>query len=525
MPPATRPALARQLTGAVILLNLLIGAILIIFLQQSYRQYQAHADLTARNLSTVLKENISATIREIDVALDGLAQDIEGSPATARPDLLRQRLARQPALRAVRVFDAAGQLRHGPPLPLAMGGGAAEQDYFLALRAAPFPGLAISQPTLAPGTRLWQLQFARALRRPDGRFDGVVCTEVDLHRLSNAFALISVGQHGAMTLTSSEEQVYARYARLSHDESMTGKIIKSASLRDYVASGQRPDSYLFKSPLDGLERLNSLQRVFDRPLLVAPRNLYFSVGLATDDYMQKWYEETYLAALVMLLSLLCSAGGAWALLRFWRERVANQEQLRAFEREHAVNEARLHILQDLHDGVGSQLLSTLMMVQSGAASTSQTVTLLQECMDDMRLALDTLSPDEPDLLPVLGNFRFRMEARFQGVGLQLRWTNHWLPETLAIAPHNGLQVLRILQEALANVLRHAGARTVTLDMFFTKQLLSVQIRDDGRGFTPEAGGAGHGIRNMRLRALRLGASLEIYPLQPGTAIDLGVPLG
>jgi len=166
-----------------------------------------------------------------------------------------------------------------------------------------------------------------------------------------------------------------------------------------------------------------------------------------------------------------------------------------------------------------------MLVQGGAATQAQTIALLQECMDDMRLAIDSLSPDEPDLLPVLGNFRYRMESRFKGVGLELRWTNHQLPDTLAIAPHDGLQVLRVLQEALANVLRHARASLVTVDLHFSEKLLAVRIRDNGVGFTLGEKPAGHGLVNMRLRAKKIGALLAIYALEPGTALDLDVPLG
>ncbi|HJV02620.1 MAG TPA: cache domain-containing protein [Burkholderiaceae bacterium] len=526
--PASRPALVRQVAGVVAILNLVIGAILLLFLQQSYRQQQEHAAVTAHNLSTVLKENISATIRETDVALDALARDIAQlpDPQTAGPlaALLQRQQDRQPALRPVRVYDAAGRQRYGPPLEAGARVNVADQDYFLALRDSTAPGLALSRPLRDPALQQWYVLFARALRKADGSFDGIVSSEVPLRRLGNAFSLTQVGPRGAMTLVSADELVYARYARLNEDEAMIGKVIPSAKLREYVRTGHRPDSYLFHSSYDGIERLISLQRVFDQPVLLLPRNLYFSVGLAADDYLQKWREEVLLATVLMLLCLLTSTGGAWALLRFWRERVKNQEQLRAFEREHAANEERLRIMQDLHDGVGSTLVSTLMLVQGGNADTAQTVAMLQECLDDMRLAIDTLSPGEPDLLPVLGNFRFRMEARFKGVGLPLRWHYHGLPDQLQIAPHDGLQVLRILQEALTNALRHARAQAVTVDLYFTPEQFSAQIHDDGCGFDAEAASHGHGLGNMRLRAQRIGATLAIYGLQPGTAVDLTLPL-
>lgn len=523
-----RPTLARQVAVVVILLNLVVGAILLLFLQQSYRQQQEHAAITAHNLSTVLKENISATIREIDVALDALALDIAQlpDPQAAGPlaALLQRQQDRQPALRPVRVYDAAGRQRYGPPLDAGTRVSVADQDYFLALRDSTTPGLALSRPLRDPVLQEGYVLFARALRRNDGSFDGIISAAVPLSRLANAFSLTKVGPRGAMTLVSADELVYARYARQREDEAMTGKVIPSPKLRDYVRTGHRPDSYPFHSRYDGIERLISLERVFDQPVLLQPRNLYFSVGLARDDYLDKWRDEVLLATVLMLLCLLSSSGGAWALLRFWHERIANQEQLRAFEREHAANEERLRIMQDLHDGVGSTLVSTLMLVQGGNADAAQTAAMLQECLDDMRLAIDTLSPDEPDLLPVLGNFRYRMEARFKGVGLPLQWHNHGLPEQLHIAPHDGLQVLRILQEALTNTLRHARARAVAVDLHFTPTLFSARVCDDGCGFDPEQASRGHGLGNMRLRAQRIGATLAIDCLHPGTAVTVALPL-
>lgn len=180
-------------------------------------------------------------------------------------------------------------------------------------------------------------------------------------------------------------------------------------------------------------------------------------------------------------------------------------------------------MQEMHDGVGSQLLSTLVMVQRGAATQNDTVALLQECLDDMRLAIDSLSPHDPDLLSVLGNFRFRMESRFKGTGLTLHWRNRGMPDTLEIAPHAGLQVLRILQEALTNVLKHAQARNVEVDLDFSAESLQIRIADDGVGFAAGEKSAGHGLANMQMRAKKIGAALDIEHSRSGTALCLLVP--
>jgi len=160
-----RSVFRRSLAGATIVLNLLIATLLAVFLQQSYGQYQEHAALTAQNLSIALKENISATVREIDVALRTEAEDIVpllASPparAAARDAaiarLLAQMQQRQPEIHAIRVYDADGRQRYGqaPPGEASV----AASDYFKALRDHPEPGLALSSPLYDERTQRWGL--------------------------------------------------------------------------------------------------------------------------------------------------------------------------------------------------------------------------------------------------------------------------------------------------------------------------------------------------------------------------------
>jgi signal transduction histidine kinase len=95
-----------------------------------------------------------------------------------------------------------------------------------------------------------------------------------------------------------------------------------------------------------------------------------------------------------------------------------------------------------------------------------------------------------------------------------------------------LQVLRIVQEVLTNVLKHAGAHTVTLRTAVRRDeaghdWVRVTIEDDGRGFDPaaaQAAGKGRGLRNLRGRAESLRGRLELDSGPGGTAVRLDLPL-
>jgi signal transduction histidine kinase len=88
----------------------------------------------------------------------------------------------------------------------------------------------------------------------------------------------------------------------------------------------------------------------------------------------------------------------------------------------------------------------------------------------------------------------------------------------------GLEVARIVQEALANVRRHSGARRATVALGTAGDEAWVEIEDDGRGFDPEEG-PGMGFMGMRERALALGGELKVESERGGgTRVHLRVAL-
>jgi signal transduction histidine kinase len=206
------------------------------------------------------------------------------------------------------------------------------------------------------------------------------------------------------------------------------------------------------------------------------------------------------------------------------ELLESYERLRKLERLNATAEERQRITQNLHDGVGAQLITSLMLVKGGGTCQADMVSLLQDCIEEMRMALDSLSMESDDLLMVLGNFRARITSRFSAIGLPLKWTNECLPETVQMPPQASLQVLRILQEALANVLKHAKATTVTVAVSIEADALMIKVRDDGVGVDASLAAVGRGVGNMRQRAERIGGALQIVADASGTMIELSVPL-
>jgi signal transduction histidine kinase len=204
---------------------------------------------------------------------------------------------------------------------------------------------------------------------------------------------------------------------------------------------------------------------------------------------------------------------------------ANYDKLRTLEQQQAVVAERARIMSDMHDGIGGQLISTLSLVEHGEGSTDQVASALRECIDDLRIAIDSLEPTDDDLLPVLGNLRYRLEPRLKANGIALDWRVRDVPKLACLTPQNVLHVLRILQEAFTNVLKHAQARHIRVDTRVDEGRVSIRVSDDGKGFDVHASTPGHGLASMHRRARTIGADLQVAPSASGTTLSLRLPMG
>ncbi|HLT26119.1 MAG TPA: sensor histidine kinase [Zeimonas sp.] len=208
------------------------------------------------------------------------------------------------------------------------------------------------------------------------------------------------------------------------------------------------------------------------------------------------------------------------------ELARNYERLRRLERERVLSEERQRIMQDMHDGLGSQLLSSLAMVERGALDRDTMAQALREAIDDMRLAIDTLAPGREGLIEALANLAWRLQPRFRAAGIALHFHLDRAPDRVDLPAEDALQVLRILQEALANTLKHSGARTV--DVFLAVDdaplRLTLTVRDDGSGFDTERPSGGRGLAGMQRRARQLGTELTVHSDAQGSQLSIEVPL-
>jgi signal transduction histidine kinase len=213
------------------------------------------------------------------------------------------------------------------------------------------------------------------------------------------------------------------------------------------------------------------------------------------------------------------------------ERTAELERAREELARRAVVEERLRLARELHDVVAHAM--SVIAVQSGvgahvADSQPEQVgkalaaieATSRAALTELRRLLGVLrQPDEPQasLTPVPGLANLEgLLAEVAKAGLAVRLRVEGRPAPLPAGVD--LSAYRVVQEALTNVVKHAGPATAQVTIRYRDQEVAVEVTDNGRGVAAAAGdgrrGTGHGLIGMRERVAAFGGDLEVGP-RPG----------
>jgi signal transduction histidine kinase len=204
----------------------------------------------------------------------------------------------------------------------------------------------------------------------------------------------------------------------------------------------------------------------------------------------------------------------------------------AFEREReeeakrAVADERLRIAQELHDvvahsmgviavqaGVGAHVIDT--DPQEAKQSLEAISATSRGTLTEIRRLLGVLRADEAggyQPAPGLGDLT-RLVAEVESTGLPVAVRFDGAPGNLP--PGVDLTAYRIVQEALTNVMKHAGPAHATVTIGYEPEAVRLEVVDDGRGVNGSASGGGHGLLGMRERVAVYGGTLETGPVTGG----------
>jgi signal transduction histidine kinase len=207
------------------------------------------------------------------------------------------------------------------------------------------------------------------------------------------------------------------------------------------------------------------------------------------------------------------------------ELTASHQRLREIEHRETLSQERQRLMQDMHDGMGSSLTTALRVVESGRMNEADVAQVLKACIDDLKLAIDSMEPVESDLLLLLATLRFRLAPRLESSGIVLRWEVQDIPPLDWLDPRNSLHILRIAQEAFTNIVKHANATEVRVATSADEDGITVAITDNGSGFDIQGAcrKGGKGLSNQRRRAEAIGAEVRWLSDPCGTRLTLRLP--
>jgi signal transduction histidine kinase len=217
------------------------------------------------------------------------------------------------------------------------------------------------------------------------------------------------------------------------------------------------------------------------------------------------------------------------------ENAGLQAQLLTQAREAGVLEERQRMAREIHDTLAQGLTGIITQLEAAQRTGQDTererrignaTRLARESLAEARRSVQALRPQalEGGRLPdALAEEAARWSAT-SGVSAEVATTGNPRP----LHPEVEVTLLRVAQEALANVAKHAGASHAGVTLSYMEDVVTLDVRDDGSGFVieqaPRATDGGFGLTAMRQRVSRLAGQLEIES-EPGagTAVSASVP--
>lgn len=193
---------------------------------------------------------------------------------------------------------------------------------------------------------------------------------------------------------------------------------------------------------------------------------------------------------------------------------------------------RQRIARDLHDGVGFQLVTALSLARHTTEMAADVRLALELAVLELHSVVHLAQSNNVPIVEAMANLRYRLQPILDRQGLQLIWqVDEDIPEDVLVGAA-ARHFIRLVQEALSNVLQHAHATQLIVKLSCPPRggVLLLEVIDNGRGLAWPQGKLGstymgRGLASMRQRAEQIGAAFKLIEQQDGgTRISLAVPL-
>lgn len=214
--------------------------------------------------------------------------------------------------------------------------------------------------------------------------------------------------------------------------------------------------------------------------------------------------------------------------------VETQRKIEELEQKQIISAEHERLARELHDGAIQKVYTAGLLVESAVRLTKpetelavrleRSVLVLNDAIADLRHNLvelhrsDTLLSEVPFIDSLQQLAKDPHYNTLVNISLDMK-----LPEDRTLSSVRAGHVVAIINEALSNIVRHAKASNVNIQVHDLGEKLQVSIKDDGVGLSPNAT-SGYGLRNMRDRSRLLNGELQFsQPSSKGTTITLEIP--
>lgn len=256
--------------------------------------------------------------------------------------------------------------------------------------------------------------------------------------------------------------------------------------------------------------------------------LEYAFEIQTPFYSSLWFRILILIGLVGLGAMIQSIRNRWK---------SNREKLIQRLRNEEQNKIREKTAEDFHDELGNKLTRISILTDILATKTEVQNIDIQNIIQKIRENTKELYNGTKDILwslqPESDNL-FGTTQRLSDFGVEL-FSETEIEFHAPILEENFKDVFlqmdysrnlqMICKEALNNALRHGNPKNVWLGFILTDKVLTININDDGSGFSTSQISKGNGLKNIRLRAARIGATLTINSTEnQGTSLEIKLKL-
>jgi signal transduction histidine kinase len=233
--------------------------------------------------------------------------------------------------------------------------------------------------------------------------------------------------------------------------------------------------------------------------------------------------------------LAAMAVGAGAMMVRYVARQRLQRTMLRLREQHALQQERLRIAQDIHDDLGARVtqISLLSALAQNDAALSETAraqfdrisSMSRDLVSALYETVWAVNPENDNLDAMVNYLCEKFNEFCQQAQLRCRLHISDLPKNVEVSSRSRHNISMAAKEAMHNVIKHASASQVTVRITFVESVLTISIQDNGVGFQPGGASSGNGLVNMKRRMEDIGGAcaVESHPGE-GTIVHLRLPI-